>query len=167
MLSPRVGGWAESSESSERVSPGRQRRYRAARESKGGIRKPGRRRYLELHFLIHLQQRGHGRAGPSAPLETGDAVGSGEGGQRDGRNLGFSGDAAALVGSLTARLLPPSVQSVRPPACCRLPAGSLRSPSRLSPLTPELTSQPIAGASERMCTCPAQLCWGLALHAPR
>lgn len=29
-----------------------------------GLGGPDRCRYLELHFLIHLQQRGHGRAGP-------------------------------------------------------------------------------------------------------
>lgn len=168
MPSQRVGGWAGPSGSSELVSPGRQRRHgelgagRTARGSKRGVRRPDRRRYLELHFLIHLQQRGHGRAGP-CPLrwrpEALWAPGRGSEGREETRLLS---DAAALAGSLTApslaRSLPPSVLLARPPACCLLPAAcSLsRSPSRLSPLTPDVTSQPIAGTPARMRTCPAQ-----------
>lgn len=159
MPSQRVGGWAEPSGSSELVSPGRQRLPRelgagqTARGSKRGARRPDRRRYLELHFLIHLQQRGHGRAGP-CPLrwrpEALWAPGRGSEGREETRLLS---DATALAGSLTARSLAPSL-----PPCC-LPARLLpaacslsRSPSRLSPLTPDVTSQPIAGTPARMRT---------------
>lgn len=136
MPSQRVGGWAGPSGSSELVSPGRQRRHgelgagRTARGSKRGVRRPDRRRYLELHFLIHLQQRGHGRAGP-CPLrwrpEALWAPGRGSEGREETRLLS---DAAALAGSLTARSLarslPPSLGAACPPArllpaaCCLL-----------------------------------------------
>lgn len=125
MPSQRVGGWAEPSGSSELVSPGRQRRHgelgagQTAPGSKRGVRRPDRRRYLELHFLIHLQQRGHGRAGP-CPLrwkpEALWAPGRGSEGREETRLLS---DAAALAGSLTARSLAPSL-----PPCC-LPARLL------------------------------------------
>lgn len=106
-------------------------------------------------------------AGPGRVRSTGDRrrCGLREGGQRDGKNLGCSRDAAALAGSLTARSFAPSLRAVRPPARLLPAACSLsRSPSRLSPLTPELTSQPIAGTPERR-TCPAQPRWRPALDA--
>jgi hypothetical protein len=106
-------------------------------------------------------------AGPGRVRSAGDRrrCGLRGGGQRDLRNLGCPQDPAALAGFLTACLFPPSVPSVRPSA--RLPAAcSLScSPSRLSPLTPEVTSQPIAGTPARLRTCSAQPRWTSALHA--
>ena len=161
MPSPGVGGWVEPGGSSELVSPGRQRRHRewgadpTAGGSKGGMRGPELCRYLELLFLIHLQQRGHGQAGP-CPLRWVPEVLWAPGRAPEGPEESPLPSGPGHPRWLAHRLLVPSLRAGRPPA--RPPAGCLlsRSPSRLSPLTPEVASQPIAGTPGRMSTCPAQ-----------
>lgn len=117
-------------------------------EGKGS---PNRCPYLELHFLIHLQQRGHGRAGPCSLRWRPEALwapGRGSEGRESIRLLSGRGCPRWLTGCSLARSLPPSVPPARPPACCLLLDACLhyRLPSRLSPLTPEVASQPSAGA---------------------
>lgn len=94
----------------------------------------------------------------SAPLETRGAVGSGEGpeGPEESR-LPASTRPASMAPSLLARSLRACGPSACPPAACLPDACSHSpSPSRLSPLTPEVASQPMAGAPARMCAPSAQ-----------
>lgn len=89
-------------------------------------------RYLELHFLIHFQQRGHGRAGP-CPLrwrpEALWAPGRGPEGPEESRQP--SGPRRPLW--LSHYSLVPSLRagrtSGRPPAACCLLAPSLALPA--------------------------------------
>lgn len=100
----------------------------------------------------------------SDPLDTGGAVDSREGA---GGTWEISADFGTRPPSLAHSLLACSLPPCRPPARRQPAAWSLsRSPSRLSPLTPETASQPIAETPARLCTCAAQPRWNSGLDAP-
>lgn len=95
MPSPGVGGWVEPGGSSE----------------------------LELHFLIHLQQRGHGQAGP-CPLRWVPEVLWAPGRAPEGPEESPLPSGPGHPRWLAHRLLVPSLRAGRPPA--RPPAAILR-----------------------------------------
>lgn len=160
MPSPGVGGWVEPGGSSYLVSPGRQRRHGewgadpTAGGSKGGMRRPELCRYLELHFLIHLQQRGHGRAGPR-PLRWVPEVLWAPGRAPEGPEESPLPSGPGRPRWLAHRLLVPSLRAGRPPARL-LPASSLARPPGFRRSRRKLRHSQSPGLLGRMSTCPAQ-----------